>query len=158
MQAFCILFTPLHVVGTGFAQPTAGICRLHAHATDDDVSASCYGSTFPSWNTKVLCTPTQACVCLMCVSRSVLPVGALFALVLWAGNAAYMYLSVSFIQMLKVRHRACTLQSCTHAYICTGAPINAATKGFKHRTRVEPDSTGCKFGHVSTCATSHMNV
>jgi len=32
---------------------------------------------------------------------SVLPVGALFAVVLWLGNAAYLYLSVSFIQMLK---------------------------------------------------------
>lgn len=27
----------------------------------------------------------------------------MFAVVLWLGNAAYLYLSVSFIQMLKVR-------------------------------------------------------
>ncbi|MEW5304883.1 MAG: hypothetical protein WDW36_007461 [Sanguina aurantia] len=33
--------------------------------------------------------------------RGVLPIALLFALVLWLGNAAYMYLSVSFIQMLK---------------------------------------------------------
>lgn len=33
--------------------------------------------------------------------RSVVPVGALFACVLWLGNAAYLHLSVSFIQMLK---------------------------------------------------------
>eukprot|EP00877_Chromochloris_zofingiensis_P006142 jgi/Chrzof1/1781/Cz10g20260.t1 len=33
--------------------------------------------------------------------RSVLPVGGLFALTLWLGNAAYLYLNVSFIQMLK---------------------------------------------------------
>uniref|UniRef100_A0A383VIL4 Sugar phosphate transporter domain-containing protein n=1 Tax=Tetradesmus obliquus TaxID=3088 RepID=A0A383VIL4_TETOB len=34
-------------------------------------------------------------------TRSVVPVGALFAVTLWMGNAAYMYLSVSFIQMMK---------------------------------------------------------
>jgi len=32
---------------------------------------------------------------------SVLPIAALFSLVLWLGNAAYIYLSVSFIQMTK---------------------------------------------------------
>ncbi|CAI5483493.1 unnamed protein product [Closterium sp. Yama58-4] len=32
---------------------------------------------------------------------SVLPIGALYALSLWFSNSAYMYLSVSFIQMLK---------------------------------------------------------
>jgi hypothetical protein len=39
--------------------------------------------------------PAAACRC-------VLPIGALFAVVLWTGNAAYMYLSVSFVQMMKV--------------------------------------------------------
>ncbi|KAF8066272.1 ADIPOR3 [Scenedesmus sp. PABB004] len=33
--------------------------------------------------------------------RCVVPIGALFACVLWLGNAAYVHLSVSFIQMLK---------------------------------------------------------
>ena len=33
--------------------------------------------------------------------RAVAPVGALFAGTLWFGNAAYVFLSVSFIQMLK---------------------------------------------------------
>ncbi|MEW5316591.1 MAG: hypothetical protein WDW38_007956 [Sanguina aurantia] len=33
--------------------------------------------------------------------RGVVPIALLFSLVLWLGNAAYMYLSVSFIQMLK---------------------------------------------------------
>ena len=33
--------------------------------------------------------------------RGVLPIGALFAGTLWLGNSAYLYLSVSFIQMLK---------------------------------------------------------
>lgn len=30
-----------------------------------------------------------------------MPIGVAFALVLWLGNAAYLYLSVSFIQMVK---------------------------------------------------------
>lgn len=34
--------------------------------------------------------------------RNVLPIAALFAGTLWLGNAAYLYLSVAFIQMLKV--------------------------------------------------------
>ncbi|KAL9247836.1 hypothetical protein vseg_021221 [Gypsophila vaccaria] len=33
--------------------------------------------------------------------KSVLPIGALYALSLWSSNSAYIYLSVSFIQMLK---------------------------------------------------------
>ncbi|KAK9865994.1 hypothetical protein WJX84_007622 [Apatococcus fuscideae] len=33
--------------------------------------------------------------------KAVVPIGALFAGTLWLGNAAYLYLSVSFIQMLK---------------------------------------------------------
>ena len=32
----------------------------------------------------------------------ILPIGLLFAGTLWTSNAAYLYLSVSFIQMLKV--------------------------------------------------------
>ena len=33
--------------------------------------------------------------------RAIVPIGACYAFTLWVGNAAYMYLSVSFIQMLK---------------------------------------------------------
>ena len=36
------------------------------------------------------------------VPRAVVPIGACYAGTLWLGNAAYLYLSVSFIQMLKV--------------------------------------------------------
>lgn len=35
------------------------------------------------------------------VCSCILPIGLLFAGTLWMGNAAYLYLSVSFIQMLK---------------------------------------------------------
>lgn len=38
--------------------------------------------------------------------RAVVPIGACYAGTLWLGNAAYLYLSVSFIQMLKVHHAA----------------------------------------------------
>ena len=34
--------------------------------------------------------------------RTIVPISALYAGTLWLGNAAYIYLSVSFIQMLKV--------------------------------------------------------
>lgn len=34
--------------------------------------------------------------------RAIVPIGACYAVTLWVGNAAYLYLSVSFIQMLKV--------------------------------------------------------
>ena len=34
--------------------------------------------------------------------RAIVPIGACYAGTLWVGNAAYLYLSVSFIQMLKV--------------------------------------------------------
>lgn len=37
------------------------------------------------------------------IARAVVPIGGLFAFVLAMGNGAYLYLSVSFIQMLKVR-------------------------------------------------------
>lgn len=33
--------------------------------------------------------------------KSIVPIGGLYALTLWLGNTAYLYLSVSFIQMLK---------------------------------------------------------
>lgn len=35
--------------------------------------------------------------------RTIVPIGALYSGTLWLGNAAYLHLSVSFIQMLKVR-------------------------------------------------------
>ena len=36
--------------------------------------------------------------------RAIVPIGALFSVVLWLGNTAYLYLSVSFIQMLKASY------------------------------------------------------
>jgi hypothetical protein len=39
--------------------------------------------------------------------RSILPIGLLFSGSLILSNTAYLYLSVSYIQMLKVRFRCC---------------------------------------------------
>ena len=57
--------------------------------------------------------------------KAVVPIGACFAGTLWLGNAAYLYLSVSFIQMLKVtfsellyllwvRYNTCLTCICMH--------------------------------------------
>lgn len=37
--------------------------------------------------------------------RAIVPIGVMFSLSLICGNVTYLYLSVSFIQMLKVRFR-----------------------------------------------------
>lgn len=34
-------------------------------------------------------------------TSSVIPIGAMFAMTLWLGNTAYLYISVAFAQMLK---------------------------------------------------------
>ena len=34
-------------------------------------------------------------------ATSVVPIGAMFAMTLWLGNSAYLYISVAFAQMLK---------------------------------------------------------
>jgi hypothetical protein len=46
--------------------------------------------------------------------RAIVPIGACYSITLWVGNAAYLYLSVSFIQMLKV------------CAVCTSLPLNFA--------------------------------
>ena len=46
-------------------------------------------------------TPAPACPADTYL-RTIVPISALYAGTLWLGNAAYLYLSVSFIQMLKV--------------------------------------------------------
>jgi hypothetical protein len=44
----------------------------------------------------------RACLPAETYMRTIVPIGFLYAGTLWLGNAAYIYLSVSFIQMLKV--------------------------------------------------------
>jgi hypothetical protein len=51
--------------------------------------------------------------------RCILPIGLLFAGTLWLGNAAYLYLTVSFIQMLKVGRRRRT-------WLAAGLPVGPA--------------------------------
>jgi len=42
-------------------------------------------------------------------TKAIVPIGALFSINLWLGNTAYLYLSVAFVQMLKVCALLCTL-------------------------------------------------
>ena len=39
--------------------------------------------------------------------KAIVPIGACYSITLWVGNAAYLYLSVSFIQMLKALMPVC---------------------------------------------------
>lgn len=39
--------------------------------------------------------------------KAIVPIGGLFAITLWLSNAAYLYLSVSFIQVI-LSHKICT--------------------------------------------------
>ncbi len=61
--------------------------------------------------------------------RAVVPISALYAGTLWLGNAAYLYLSVSFIQMLKV-------------WWCGGGGVH--TVYGEHRV-------DCMYIHLCTC-------
>jgi hypothetical protein len=40
---------------------------------------------------------------------SVIPIGAMFAMTLWLGNSAYLYISVAFAQMLKAISMCATI-------------------------------------------------
>lgn len=40
-------------------------------------------------------------ICVLRYTTSVVPIGAMFAMTLWLGNTAYLYISVAFAQMLK---------------------------------------------------------
>ena len=46
-----------------------------------------------------------------------MPIGACYAGTLWLGNAAYLYLSVSFIQMLKVCTQASATAATLHVFL-----------------------------------------
>lgn len=57
-----------------------------------------YGQLLARWSASPRPAPPPADTYL----RTIVPIGGLYAGTLWLGNAAYLYLSVSFIQMLKV--------------------------------------------------------
>lgn len=54
--------------------------------------------------------------------QSIVPIGALFSGTLWFGNAAYAYLSVSFIQMLKALMPAAVYTAGLAWVRCTRTP------------------------------------
>lgn len=69
-------------------------------------------------------------------TRAIVPIGALFSVNLWLGNTAYMYLSVSFAQMLKVRdysHWHASLQACSKSMLHDNFGVSAS--GFGGRLR-----------------------
>ena len=65
--------------------------------------------------------------------RAIVPIGACYAGALWVGNAAYLYLSVSFIQMLKVQGEA----------VCAGAAHETPGPPALRRSRAERLCAGC---------------
>jgi hypothetical protein len=58
--------------------------------------------------------------------RTIVPIGGLYAGTLWLSNAAYLFLSVSFIQMLKVRfwNYTCATMLCTYRRWQWACPAN----------------------------------
>lgn len=73
--------------------------------TDGDWRRSVCCSTVQSASRQLLMVPRVLLLpppCAETYLRTIVPISALYAGTLWLGNAAYIYLSVSFIQMLKV--------------------------------------------------------
>lgn len=55
--------------------------------------------------------------------RAIVPIGVMFSLSLICGNVTYLYLSVSFIQMLKVRFPRLNLRDMPHTNIRPRPPL-----------------------------------
>ncbi|KAJ9533122.1 hypothetical protein QJQ45_018216 [Haematococcus lacustris] len=100
LSAFVILVNKYVLSISGFPYPVALTC---SHMLFCSILAWClvkigWADVVPISADTYLRYLCQCCV-LWC--RCILPIGLLFAITLWTGNAAYLYLSVSFIQMLK---------------------------------------------------------
>lgn len=113
-----------------------------------------------------LATPAACCaVPADTYLRTIVPIGGLYAGTLWLGNAAYLYLSVSFIQMLKVccLGWAAAPEHCSAARRSVGHPAQSAAAGTKPPWSAAPVSQatmpvavftiGCLFGteHYTAC-------
>jgi hypothetical protein len=100
------------------------------HANEPERSAQCgqqSASTSGPYCTAAARNHTiQCCGCVP--GRCVVPIGVLFAITLWMGNAAYLHLSVSFIQMIKVCTQAAAAAVATPVAAAgstsTGAPAD----------------------------------
>jgi hypothetical protein len=55
--------------------------------------------------------------------RAIVPIGVMFSLSLICGNVTYLYLSVSFIQMLKVRSKRMDLRILPHTNMQPRPPL-----------------------------------
>ena len=78
--------------------------------------------------------------------RAVVPIGACYAGTLWLGNAAYLYLSVSFIQMLKVLMQTIFRQTTS---VCVGHKhqlLNNQEHTLQALMPVAVFVVGCAFG------------
>jgi hypothetical protein len=71
--------------------------------------------------------------------RAIVPIGVFFSLSLICGNVTYLYLSVPFIQMLKVRYPF------THPR----RPVGMNTDGADHRP-LPPSSSSCFRGYSTS--------
>lgn len=90
-QAFCTLLAGIGVSGLRLVDPLGGF-GLHASPLRAFRSAS--GDTIDNaWKSAGISASTYM--------RKVFPIGLLYAASLWMSNAAYLYLSVAFVQMLK---------------------------------------------------------
>ena len=86
----------------------------------------------------------HACQQVYC--QAILPIGATYAIVLWLGNAAYLYLSVSFIQMIKVSPGACT-SACSRTVLCLFATAAAGQQ------YIQRSLSDCTFPNVLNSGT-----
>jgi len=95
----------------------------------------------------------------------VMPVGFFMGATLWAGNLVYLYLSVSFIQMLKAFTPVITmialfiaqLETPTTKVQCSTASIDSRTVGSSQMSRYHGRSTSC-HGRTATGATGLLSL
>lgn len=84
--------------------------RLTHHSLSIAITLTCWHLTFATFMTQVMARTTNLLDGRKTVKmtgrvylRAIVPIGAFFSLSLICGNLTYLYLSVAFIQMLKVR-------------------------------------------------------
>ena len=81
--------------------------------------------------------------------RRILPVGLFMALTLLCGNLVYLYLTVSFIQMLKARRSTCMLAD--ECLWCNARSLSAASRLAQRAAPIPVAHSltdGCKLGNL----------
>lgn len=90
-SALVILFNKYVLSNYGFPFP---IALTMCHMTFCSIAAMLMIHVFKLTSPMPSMTPSM-------YAKTILPIGALYSIVLWLGNTAYLYLSVSFLQMVK---------------------------------------------------------